>query len=327
MAGGYWMTRRQTLVMAGAAIASAAGPVMSQAQMNDSGAGAYFVPGGRIGLRKPPEIDAWSNRWTLLSKDHTLSVAIREALRLGPDHDAFMWDKDARSQRVGTSFALPGYEVRRFRDLRYGSSIDYASDAIVMRDSDWIGEVQASNSDLGSPIKRLGGQNARWQTLREQILSSIVVRPRPPISDALAELRVELDANGINPRMVGETLILSLYAPRGAVEAWGANESTIRIVGLPLTMPGLPDEREKAMNEMFSIARTMPDVKVIKSPHCRGVVSPERRIVDETFGATIEAYGRTRTVKLQAIYKGSDRAPILAAMERVFQSMRLMDSV
>jgi hypothetical protein len=101
----------------------------------------YFVPGGRIGLRKPDGIDVWSNRWTLLSRDHTFSVEVRETLRVNPEYDSHRWDKDYLNQRIGTSLALDGFEVRRFRSLRYGSSPDYAEETMVLRDAHWMGEV------------------------------------------------------------------------------------------------------------------------------------------------------------------------------------------
>jgi hypothetical protein len=64
----------------------------------------YFVPGGRIGLRKPNEINVWSDSWTLLSADHTLMVDVREIIRLGAYNDEHIWATDkwspGRAERI-----------------------------------------------------------------------------------------------------------------------------------------------------------------------------------------------------------------------------------
>ena len=297
---------------------------MTLAQGGGGKPDTFFVPGGRIGFAKPEEVNAWANSWILLSRDHTFSVTVREILRLGPYADSSMWDKDDRSQQIDTSLSLPGFEVRRFRDLRYEPSLDHAAQSIVLRDADWIGEVDVSNGNHGKPTE-LPGQNARWQFVVEQVLNSIVVRPRLPVAGALAELRVGLDTTGLNPRLVGENLILSLYTPKNASEAWGANHATIRTSSLTLIPFARGDAGDRIGDEISALARGIPGSRVLESAFCKGLLLPENRIAGQTFATAIYVYGRARSTTLTAFYNEAERGPLVEALHRVFQSIELRD--
>jgi hypothetical protein len=269
--------------------------IPARAQKNSDGTSSmYFVPGGRIGFKKPDEIQVWSNRWILLSRDHTFSAQVRETVRLNAEFDGYMWDKDDRAQRIPTSFAQDGFEVRRFRDLRYDPSPDYASESMVLRDAHWMGEVQVSNHRLG--LDHPGGQNARWKTTMDDILNSIVVRPQPTVADALAELRLSLDTIGLNPRLIGEELILSLYTPRNGWEArgGGANHFLIRTSALMLAPLGDTfAEREQFIEEQFAIHKETAGGRVLTSASGRGILADELKLMPGLFSTTLTAFGRT----------------------------------
>lgn len=290
----------------------------------------YFVPGGRIGFPRQPELQFWSNAWTAHSADHTLTIDVQETIRLGPEHDAYQWDKDKTFARSDAGIDLPGYEVRRFRDLGYGDDPDYMRTAVVIRDSEWMGEVTVTTGDHGGRTKHSGGQVARWTPLIDGILRSVMVRPRLPINEALDELRVSVDTAGLHPRLIGNQLVMSLSAPGTALDSWAANTPNIRLDTLSNLFPGGPpasqSDARNAIDELFEIDRKTPTATVILGKHCRGVLHREVTVVPgQYFGTSITAYGAARSQRLTAFYDAPHRKPILAALYRVFQSLDLKD--
>jgi hypothetical protein len=311
------------MALAGA-VAMAPLPIRAQ-QNSNGGSSMYFVPGGRIGFRKPEGVDVWSNRWILLSRDHTFRVEVYETLRVSPEYDSRRWDKDSRSQRIAATLALDGFEARRFRYLAYGPSPDYAEETVVLRDAHWMGEVQVGNNSLGL-ITHPGGQNARWRGAMDAILGSIVVRPQPAIADALGELGISLDPTGLHPRMVGDHLILSLDAPRNGLEALGDGHGVIRMGSLTLMPPGTTTaEREQHIDEDFSIWKDKRGIQVLVSPSCQGIVLKESEFLPGHFATTLYAYGRTRHLEFTASYDRKNRGRTIDALHRVFQSLTFHD--
>ncbi len=288
----------------------------------------YFVPGGRIGFQRPEAIKTWKNSWHLHSSDHTLQVEVREALRIDTDWDDRMWEPD-RHGLVASGFLSPGIEHRHFRDRRYEDDADYGADTHVLRDDRWIGQVRVSTSTLGSPILSVpGGQIARWQGVIDALLASLTVRPALPAAEALAELRVHLTLEGLNPRLVGDQLVLSLVPPTTPQEISGVTGSYISLPQLALLPLGRPEELEQATNAAFGIYQRFPGSRVIAGSHCRGVVLREQRLTDgddPVFSTTVMAFGRTRELKLTAFYDGGDRDRVLQALERVVPSLSLPD--
>jgi hypothetical protein len=283
----------------------------------------FFVPAGRLGFKNSPQISPnVISPWRLHSGDQTFTVQVREFLRLGRYDDSIWWDKDDRSARVEPP-SIPGFEARRFRDLRYGSGPDYASETIVLRDDAWMGEVEVSTGDHGGLTKAPGGQIKRWHPLMEEILGSIAVRPRREIAEAFDDLRVNLDTGGLNPRMVGEQLILSLYTPKSAIEAWGANHSVIRIPNLTHqdigNMSGAPD----FLAELSEAAKNPFYEGILASRSGYGLLGKERKIAGDTFATSIDAYGKSRHAQLTAFYNGRDRRLMLDALHQVFHSLEL----
>jgi hypothetical protein len=286
----------------------------------------YFVPSGRIGFKKPDEIDFWSNRWILLSRDHTLMVQIRETLRVDDAYDSPMWDKDEQSRRISTSLNANGLDLRRFRMLAYDQSPDYADETLVLRDAEWMGEVEVSNGNHGGHSRYSGGQNARWRMTRDQILDSIVVRPRLAINDALRELCISLDTAGLNPRLIGETLVLGLHAPKDPHEARGTGGSIISTDSLTLVPPeGASAEIEEINNEYIESLKLADGAREMTSASGRGVLLRESQILQNYYSTNLHAFGHTRRVKLTAFYDDEDRKLTLDALERVFQSLKLHD--
>lgn len=287
----------------------------------------YFVPGGRIGFQRPAAITPRTNSWHLLSSDQTFQVEVREALRIDADWDDRMWEP-ARHVLIASGFVSPGIEHRYFRDQRYERDADYSADTHVLRDDHWIGQITVSTSTLGSRFLSVpGGQIARWRGVIDALVASVTVRPSPSASEALAELRVYLTLEGLNPRLVGNQLILSLAPPATPLEASGVKGSYILLSQLSLLPLGRPEELEQSANAAFATYQESPGSRVIAGPHCRGVVLRENRLTgdDHAFSTSVMAFGRTRQLKLTAFYNGGDRDRILQALERVVFSLSLPD--
>ena len=286
----------------------------------------YVVPSGRIVIAWPETIAPWSNRWSLLSTDHTFRVDLREHLWFPSAGSQVLWDKDDRMRPIAAGLDLPGFEVRRFRDLRYGASADYAAESIVLTDRDWIGEVDVSNSTLGGPQSVPGGQNRRWRATLEQVLASVSVRPRPPVDQALAEFGAGLEADGLHPRFVGEQLLLSPVAPRDSRERWGVGLSAIRVAGLPLIAPGQTNaERARLVDELHAIAAKMPGIRPIEAGPLRGLVSRELQFAAGHYSTEIQAFGHARMATLTAFHRADDRRALVEALHRAFAGLRLAD--
>jgi hypothetical protein len=316
---------RRDVIAAMAATVTAG--MQAQAQ-NPEESVMYFVPGGRLGFRRPAAIKPFTNSWHLLSSDQTMWVDVREALRIDSDWDDRMW-QPGRHALVASGFLSPDIEHRHFRDQRYGSDANYGADTHVFRDDHWIGQVTVSTSTLGSPVLSIpGGQIARWRDVSDALVASVTVRAPLPASEALAELSVDLALEGLNPRLVGDNLILSLEPAATPLEASAIRGSYIRLTGLSLLPLGSLDELERNTNEAFDIYRKTPGSRVISSSHGRGVVLPEIRSADaddQTGSTRVMAFGRTRQLTLDASYNGRDRDQMLQALERVVSSLSLPD--
>jgi len=316
---------RRDVIAALAATVAAGRPARAQ---NPESAVMYFVPGGRIGFQRPTTIKPFTNSWHLLSPDQTMQIEVREALRIDPTWDDRMW-QPGRHVLVASGLLSPGIELRHFRSQRYGSDADYGADTHVLRDDHWIGQLTVSTSTLGSPLPSTpGGQIARWQDVSRALVASLAVRAALPAAEALAELRVSLALDGLNPRLVGNDLFLSLAPPATPFEVSGAEGSYIRLAGLSLLPLGSQDQLERDTNEAFAIYRKMTGIRFIAGSHCRGVILPESRrpSADDPTGSTgAMAFGRTRQLTLTASYHRGDRDRMLQALERVVASLSLPD--
>lgn len=186
---------RRDVIAATLATVTAGMPARAQEPRSST---LYFVPGGRIGFQRPATIKPLSDSWHLPSKDHTFEVRATEALRIDAEWDDRMWQPDDHAL-VAAGYLSPGIERRHFRSTRYGRSADYRADTHVFRDDRWIGKITVSTSTLGSPLLA-NGQIARWRDVIDALVASLTVRPSPPVSEALAELRVQLTLEGLNPR-------------------------------------------------------------------------------------------------------------------------------
>ncbi|MCP3383417.1 hypothetical protein NLM31_23910 [Bradyrhizobium sp. CCGUVB4N] len=289
----------------------------------------YFVPGGRIGFQRPATITPQTNSWHLLSSDHTLQVEVREALRIDADWDERMW-APARHALIASGFLSPGIEHRHFRDQRFDEhDADYAANTHVFRDDHWIGQIRISTSTLGSQFMSVpGGQIARWRDVTDALIASLAVRPSPSASEALAELRVYLTLDDLNPRLVGNQLILSIAPPATPLEASGVNGSYILLSQLSLLPLGSPEKLEQTTNAAFALYQGTPGSRVIAGSDCRGVVLRENRRADGdevTFSTKVMAFGRTRQLEISSHYSLGDRDRILQALERVVLSLSLPD--
>jgi hypothetical protein len=299
----------------------------AQAQTSASAlAELYFVPGGRIGFKRPEALQPGTSTWHLLSPDQTLQVQIAEALRIDAAWDARLWDEGNRRVLVASDFVLPGFEHRHFRGRSDNRHPDYGTDTLVLRDEAWIGQIAVSTSSLGASRPSVaGGLSGHWRPVIDAVLASVRVRGALPVPQALAEHRIGLGVEGLNPRFVGDTLVLRLAPPQTPAEASGTTGAHISVPHLSLKPPGTLERREQAMNLAFEIYRQLPGSRVVAGSSCRGVVRAENRVTDSLFATTIKAFGRTRDLELSAFYTGDDRAPMLQTLERLFASLSLDD--
>jgi hypothetical protein len=283
----------------------------------------YFVPGGRIGFKRPTDVKPGNKTWRLLSLDQTLRVEVRESLRIDADWDARFWNPE-RKVLVASGSHSPGIEYRQFRDTRYEGSLDYSSETYALRDERWIGQIEVSTGTLGSPFSVSGGQIARWRPVINALFSSITVRPTLQVSQALAEHGVRLIADSYNPRLAGDALIFSVTPPTNAEETCGVIGSRVLVPELSMRRAQDADQIDMA----FDIYRRMPGSRVISGAFCRGVVRAESTLDDSgdpTFASDLMAFARTRQLKFQAFYNSADRTQILQALEQVFCSLSLPD--
>jgi hypothetical protein len=321
------LTRRDVLAAAASAAALA---IPLRAHGEEGAANAmYFVPGGRIGFKRLAELMPLASSWHLLSRDHTLQVEVDEALRIDAEWDGRMWDQDDRHVLVASGTAAPGFDFRRFRDQRYGNDANYGADVQVLRDERWIGQVRVSTSTLGSRLLSIpGGQIARWRGVIDAILASITVRPSLAVSQALAEHRMSMALDGLNARLHGDQLILSLAPPQSPAEAAGITGSYISAPKLSMLPLGSPESLEEANNAAFDIYRKLPGSRAVTGSYSRGVVLNENTVDesgDPVFATTLMAFSRTRQLKMTAFYSRTDRERLLQALERAHSTLMLVD--
>jgi hypothetical protein len=316
---------RRDVVAATAAMAACGSASLAQAP-EEAAVPVQFVPGGRIGFKRLGDVRAHASAWHLLSKDQTLQVQVSEALRIDEVWDARLWEQDDRHALVASDSPSPGIERRRFLDQRYGDSADYGAQVDVLRDQFWIGQVAISTSTLGSRgLSVPGGQIARWRATVEALRDSVTVRPPPSAAQALAEHRVALAVEGLNPRFAGDRLVLSLTPPPDLAHAAGITGAHIDVPGLA-RLPFLdPQALVKATAAAFETYRGFPGGRVVTGPSCRGVMLRENAVTDTTFATNLMAFGRTRELKLTAFYGLAERAPMVKALEGLMASLALPD--
>lgn len=311
------LTRRQALIIgAGAALAC------SSVARSET-AGASFLPASRLGFVVPAGIEPAAEAWRLMSGDQTFGIDIYEQSRLGRDGDAYIWEKDDRSLKVPPSIARENFELREFRDLRYGDSNDYSTRTIVLRDAGWIGQIELSTRTLGPEPAAVGGQIARWKPQIDAIIASIAIRAPLPVADALAELGIGLDAPHLYPRFTGKTLILGLSEPKTASEAWAANGPAIRCTNILQGLRPIDDaERLELGLDVESIISAMKESgrfeeELLEGPHARGMVSKELQFMEGRFSTTLSLFGATRFLDFTAYYGNDTREPMRAALKDV----------
>jgi hypothetical protein len=315
---------RRDVIVAMATMATVGMPPRAES-VEDSA--MYFVPGGRIGFQCPATIKPLTSSWHLLSTDQTLQVEVREALRIDPDWDNRIW-QPGRQALLASGFLSPGIEHRHFRNQRYGNDANYGADTHALRDDHWIGQITLSTSTLGSqPLAIPGGQIARWQGVTQALLASLTVRPPLPASDALVELGIYLDLEGLNPRLVGDQLVLSLAPPTTPLDASGVTGSRISLFRLSLRSLGRLEERAQATDEAFTIYQKQPGSRIITGSRCRALVLPEKQPTDadDPFSINVMAFGATRRIELTAHYKAGERDRVMRAIERIVSSLSLPD--
>jgi hypothetical protein len=137
-----------------------------------------------------------------------------------------------------------------------------------------------------------------------------------------------LAVEDLNPRLVGDRLILSLAPPKTPQEVSGTNGAYILIPELALLPLGRPQDLVEAKMAAFEVYRGFPGSRVVVGAQCRGVVLRENKLSQTgqpTFATTVMAFGRTRELKLTAFYGRADRDRMVQALERLVASLSLLD--
>ena len=297
-----------------------------------AGEDVRFVPGGRIGFKLSAQLRPHANRWHLLVPDQTFEVFVSERLRLGRDWDGFIWEQDGRHALIASDRIAGGVERRRFRDQRFGNSIDFAAEVYAFRDADWLGQIRLSTRVLSaiaapkSPAS--GGQVARWRGTMEEIVGSVAIRPALTVPAALAEFQLDLTVDGLYPRLSGPHLFLSVEPPRTALAQIGFETSHILLSDLAILPLARSGDMAQANNEYFGKLRDMPGSRVVLGRSCRAVVraeTPPASSNSPAFVSYADAFGRSRSLHLTAVYGAADRGRILQALDQVLMSLSLPD--
>lgn len=290
-----------------------------------------FVPGGRIGFKRPAQLRPHANRWHLLVPDQTFEVLVSERLRLGRDWDGFIWEQDGRHTLIASDRVAGEIERRRFRDQRFGNSIDFGAEVHAYRDATWLGQLRLSTRVLSAVRPPAGvGQIDRWRSALEEIAASVTIRPPLTVAEALAEFQVGLATDGLHPRLSGSYLFLSVEPPRTALAQIGFETAHISTTELSILPFGKVNDMEQANDGYFRSLRDMPGSRVVLGTSCRAVVraeSPPAPSSSRTFVTYADAFGRTRSLRLTAAYDAANRGPILQALDRVLVSLSLPDAV
>ena len=326
------MLNRRQFAGAMAALIGLGGTASAQ-DSSPSGEDVRFVPGGRIGFKRPAALKPLANRWHLLVPDQTFEVFVTERLRLGEDWDAAIWEQDGRHALIASDRIAGDIERRRFRDQRFGDSTDFGAEVYAFRDARWLGQIRLSTralSAVAAPKSPASiGQIERWRSAIEEIVGSVTIRPALSVAEALADFRLGLAADGLHPRFNGPNLFLSVEPPRTALAQIGVATSHILTADLALLPFGNPNDMEQAYNEYFGKLRDMPGSRVVLGRSCRAVVRAETPPASPnapTFVTYADAFGRTRSLRLTAVYDAANRKPILQALDRVLASLSLPDA-
>jgi hypothetical protein len=326
------LSRRQLAGAAAAAMLVPGGAASAQGTLPPASA-LSFVPGGRIGFKRPAGLRPHANRWHLLVPDQTFEVVVSERLRLGADWDAVIWEQDGRHALIASDRIAGEIERRRFRDQRFGDSVDFSAEVHAFRDAGWLGQIRLSTRLLSAlrPPRTPGdaGQVERWRGIMEELAGSITIRPALAVPDALAELRVGLATDGLHPRLNGPHLFLSLAPPTAPLELIGFKIPHIAITDLAVLPLGDPNDMAQAYEELFRKLRDRPGNRVVVGASCRAVIhaeTPSAASNSATFISYADAFGRARHLRLTAAYDAARRTPILQALERVLASLSLPDA-
>lgn len=338
---GSIISRRTAIGLIGAGALSSPAFAAARTPGLADASGPYQVPGGRIGFVRPQGVAPSTNGWILQSEDHTFQVRVQETV-VAPGAAHPMWDASAGRTLVSTP-PFAGFAARRFKDTRYEPSADYGHDSIVVAVDGWIGEIAVSTSNLDDLAETAGmapaaaaaagkvriaagpvpavGLVARWKAAADLVLGSLTVRAAPPIEVALAEFGVAMTVAGLNPRFAGDKLILSAQAPRNGSEFQGAGIAHLALPG----MSNLDYIDAEANAELFDFFK-MTGAEAAGGA-CRGVRAEERRTANGFATAGIRAFGKRRQQEITAVYPVAERAAAMAALDRVFQSLRFLDEV
>lgn len=279
--------------------------------------GPYRVPGGRIGFLRPQGVVPLTNGWLLLSEDHAFQIQVREHIFVSGALNP-MWDRDDRSVPLATP-QVAGFNARKVRDKRYEPGPDYADESIILNDGAWIGEVCVTTSTVGGSITDTAGLVARWRAAMDLVLGGVSVRKAPALATALSEFAISLDTAGLNPRLTGEQLVLSLKPPHDDREALGAGIASIVLPNLGI----LDYISAEANDDMLDLYRAMGTET--QTPGGRGITAAERKRPDGMLTTIIRVFGKRRQQEMIAVYPAVDRTAALTALDRAFRSFRFTD--
>ncbi len=263
-----------------------------------------FVPGGRIGFTIPPGFAQEWFTWRYAAASGDLAFEAREGLRLEDDQH-ILWDNQFYAE-AGSAPALPGFETKWLLLKGEGSYPGMRDEVLAIRDANWWGQV-----DFRLP----GKADASTDRLRDELMRSVRVRPKPGLPQAMAEFGLECDFAGLNAQLRAPEIIFSPNVSDWKANGWPDMDSTwIQLGELNhLTLPHLmPLRKSRYWHEMR------------RGKYCEAGFEDEDTGARNLFALKAHIFSETRAASLSAVYQARDRDAVRAAMEQLVDTIRLL---
>jgi hypothetical protein len=146
------------------------------------------------------------------------------------------------------------------------------------------------------------------------------------VNIALAAFGIEMDLNGLNARLFGNDLVLSLAPPATPQQTAGESCSHIYIPDLGAEYVP-PNEETRKLIDRLDLHYRQAGFDFLEGDHCKVMVSPGEELASDCFNPFEKCYTVRdgpygRRIDILARYCADDRDGVLSAAERVALSVR-----